>query len=185
MARVRLPQGPCKSECELAADPYTRKRPYVLALRDALDGRALAAGQRIHLSGRTIETWGNAADPQRSPLQVLDELFAALLSLGATPEEIEPAVALLARRIGRELVPCAEEVTETVTRAAAQVAAEAGEGVAAALEAIEDGDVDDLELQRSRRELADIRTRATRLEEALERAHEISRRKRARQSSRP
>jgi len=172
MARVRLPQGPCKSECDLCADPYQRKRPYVLALREALEGRALAAAQRIHLSGRLLEAWGNAFDPQRSPLQVLDELFLALLALGATNEEIEPAVALLARRIGRELVPAIDDAFCSVTQAAAALARESGGGIATALAAVEDGVVDDLELARLRRELSEIRTQASRIEAAVERAHQ-------------
>lgn len=172
MARVGLPQGQCKSECDLCADPYMRKRPYVLALRDAMDGRAAAAAQRVHLAGRTVESWGNSADPQRSPLQLLDELFLALLALGATNEEIEPAVALLARRIDRELVPAIDDAAGSVTQAAAALARESGAGIATALAAVEDGVVDDLELARLRRELSEIRTQASRIETAVERAHQ-------------
>lgn len=181
MASPRLPNGPCERECEACVDPYSRKRPYVLALREALEGRAAAAGPRIHLSGRLLEAWMNAFDPQRSPLQVLDELFVALMALGATPEDLEPAVALLARRLGRDLVPSPKSIVESVTRAAADAAREAGEGISAALAAVEDGEVDDLELARARRELADVRATASRVEAALERAHEITKQRRSRQ----
>lgn len=179
---ARLRRGPSAVECEPSLDPYTVKRPYSLALRDALEGRAASAAARLHLSARLVEAWGNACDPQRSPLQVLDELLAALLALGARPAELEPAVALLARRIGRDLVPLPEALRESVTAAVAEAAREVGEGLAVALAVAEDGEVDELEVARARRELAEIRDRTGRLEAALDRAHQETVRRR--QSSR-
>ncbi|OQC42277.1 MAG: hypothetical protein BWX64_00294 [Acidobacteria bacterium ADurb.Bin051] len=179
----RLPARRPFGECDPAADPYSRKRRYTVAIRDGLEGRAAAAASRLHLSPRLLEAWANPADPQRGPLQTLDELLSALLELGATPEELEAPVALLARRIGRALVVELEDSAESVTDAAAGVARQSGAGVATALEVAADGDVDELEVARTRRELAAIRDRAARLEAAIERAHVDTVRRR--QSRRP
>ena len=68
------------------------------------------------------------------------------------------------------------------TAAVAEAAREVGEGLAVALAVAEDGEVDELEVARARRELAEIRDRTGRLEAAFDRAHQETVRRR--QSSR-
>ena len=65
---------------------------------------------------------------------------------------------------------------------AAEVARGAGVGAAVALEALEDGEVDECDTARVRRELAELRARVSALGDALEAAHADTVRRR--QSSR-
>ncbi|OQC35223.1 MAG: hypothetical protein BWX64_02554 [Acidobacteria bacterium ADurb.Bin051] len=92
----------------------------------------------------------------------------ARLRRGPSAVECEPT---LDPYTGRELVPLPEALRESVTAAVAEAAREVGEGLAVALAVAEDGEVDELEVARARRELAEIRDRTGRLEAALDRAH--------------
>lgn len=180
---ARLPGSVRHRECEPAVDPYTRKRPFALALRQLLEGRAPGVAARIHLSARLVEAWENAFDPQRSPLQTLSDTIEAALALGATREDAAQVVELLARQIGYRLERVEDVTRESLGKTVAEASREVGEGLAVALETMEDGEVDDLEHARARRELSEARDRLARVERALDTANLKTRTSRAARAS--
>ena len=95
-----------------------------------------------------------------------------------------PGLAVPSARLQRAvaLVDAGARAAGETAAAVAEAAREVGEGLAVALAVAEDGEVDELEVARARRELAEIRDRTGRLEAALDRAHQETVRRR--QSSR-
>jgi len=148
-------------KCDLTGDPHSASRPAKAAMQRATWGRTGRIADATGLSQRTVETWGNPADPQRSPLQQLELVMCAALDAGAAHEE---ATAPLAYLNDRFLSPASGEAPYvTVQCAAASALREAGEGIALAIEAARDGIVSEAELVAIEREVADAITALHRL----------------------
>jgi transcriptional regulator with XRE-family HTH domain len=121
-----------------------------------------------------------------SPCEARMEALSLVLAVELWQLEgwLWPGLAVPSARLQRAvaLVDAGARAAGETAAAVAEAAREVGEGLAVALAVAEDGEVDELEVARARRELAEIRDRTGRLEAALDRAHQETVRRR--QSSR-
>ena len=126
-------------KCDLAGDPHSAKRPYARAIQAATWNRSGRIADYLGLSQRTVETWGNPADPQRGPNQVLAMLMEESIAAGAAPEEALAPLFDLAEHFGFDLsarlpVVTQKELLAQGTTVAANAMKEAGEAVALVIE---------------------------------------------------
>lgn len=122
-------------KCDLAGDPHSAKRPYARAIQAATWNRSGRIADYLGLSQRTVETWGNPADPQRGPNQVLAMLMEESIAAGAAPEEALAPLFDLAEHFGFDLsarlpIVTEKELLAQVTPLAANAIKETGEAVA-------------------------------------------------------
>lgn len=143
-------------QCDLAGDPHSTRRAAKAAMQRATWGRTGRIADATGLSQRTIETWGNPSDPQRSPLEQLEIVMFTAIVDGATHDE---ATAPLAHLNQRFLSPNTDDGPSIgLTFAAADSMREGSEFLASLAEAIRDGVVSDAELAVIEREAADVIT---------------------------
>ncbi len=143
-------------QCDLAGDPHSAARPAKAAMQRATWGRTGRIADATGLSQRTVETWGNPSDPQRSPLQQLEIVMQAALAAGA---EFTEATAPLAYLNDRFLLPAPEASSPvTVQLAAVSALRKSSEGIAMAIKAASDGNVSESEVTMIENEVADAIT---------------------------
>lgn len=155
-----LTRSAAQLKCDLSGDPYSQVRAAKAAMQRATWGRTGRIADATGLSQRTVETWGNPSDPQRSPVQVLEIVMCAALDAGAAHAE---ATAPLAYLNDRFLSPAEESSPQTVQIAAVAALRESSEGISLAIEAARDGEVSEAELATIEREVADAITSLHRL----------------------
>lgn len=98
-------------KCDLAGDSYAGKRPYAKSMQALTWGRSGRIADALGLSQRTVETWGNPADPQRGPNQSLAIAMHVALDAGAGTEEALAPLIGLAEEFGFDLAPRVPVVT--------------------------------------------------------------------------
>ncbi len=92
-------------KCDLSGDPHSAKRPYAKAMQACTWTRSGRIADRLGLSQRTVETYGNPADPQRGPNQALAIIMHEALSAGASPDEALAPLFALCEEFGGEFAP--------------------------------------------------------------------------------
>jgi hypothetical protein len=145
-------------QCDLAGDPHSASRAAKAAMQRATWGRTGRIADETGLCQRTVETWGNPSDPQRSPLQVLEIVMATSLQSGAPFAE---ATAPLAYLESRFLAPSAS-TSEGIALAISSALRENAEAIARTIELVRDG-VTKAELAEIERQCADSITATHRL----------------------
>lgn len=149
-----------QEKCELAGDPHSLKRPAAKAFQVATWGRTATLAERLHLSQRLVESWGNPNDPQRGPLQILEIVMRTALDDAAPDEDALAPLRYLASRFGRIVVKPQEITPAGVLVAADQVCArvlrEAGGAVDRLIAALADGRVSESERETNRKELGEL-----------------------------
>lgn len=121
----RFARAVAQLKCDLAGDPHSAVRAAKAAMQRASWGRTGRIADATGLSQRTVETWGNPADPHRSPLQQLELVIQTALDSGASfcdalresSEEIVRAIkALQDGRVTKAEADAIErEVAEAIT----------------------------------------------------------------------
>jgi hypothetical protein len=137
-------------QCDLAGDSYSLKRPFAKAIQAATWSRTGRIADALGLSQRTVETWGNPADPQHGPLWQLATIMREALAAGADESD-----ALAPLRLLQSIFEPDTEANVELTRAASESIRESAESVAVTLESLRDGQIDALELERIDRETAE------------------------------
>lgn len=156
MSRGSLLRAAERAKCDLAGDPHSASRVAKAAMQRATWGRTGRIADATGLSQRTVETWGNPADPQRSPVQVLEIVMRAAIESGAAHEEATAPLAYL-NEIFLQSAPGNSSPT-TVQLAAVSALRESSEGIALAVEAARDGEISKGELAAIERECSDAIT---------------------------
>lgn len=151
-------------KCDLAGDPHSRVRAAKAAMQRLTWGRTGRIADATGLSQRTVETWGNPADPQRSPLQQLELAIFAAVESGAYQDEAAAPLAYLADLLGYDLAPRLKVLGFVgIPSAAATALRESSEGIAKAVASLRDGGVSQREADEIEREVAESITSLHRL----------------------
>lgn len=151
-------------QCDLAGDPHSHCRAAKAAMQRLTWGRTGRIADATGLCQRTVETWGNPADPQRSPLQQLELAILAAVEAGAHQDEAMAPVVYLANLLGCDLAPRLRVLGAIgVASAAASALRESSEGIAKAVDSLRDGCMSSQEANRIEAEVAEAVTALNRL----------------------
>lgn len=151
-------------QCELAGDPHSHTRAAKAAMQRLTWGRTGRIADATGLSQRTVETWGNPADPQRSPLQQLELAIFAAVEAGAHQDEASAPLAYLADLLGYDLAPRLRVLGFVgIPNAAATALRESSDAIAKAVEALRDRNITAREADAIEAEVAEAITELHRL----------------------